>query len=194
MCREPAFRHSRGARGRVSLGFSRRCFWQSRRPQSQLSLGEDIALEHLVPTSRCGNAWHFHYRYSGNDVSRVPKQLSRLRTREDHSAEHLAGRETKKRPSSLVYYETGYELHSPCQRPLPGRYSRRTDLGGRRREKVLDLLEDGQGGGVKVFLEVGPTPVLQEPPTSDPQKLRRRLPHMVNKESGWPEPGNNLKP
>jgi hypothetical protein len=96
MCREPAFRHSRGARGRVSLGFSRRCFWQSRRPQSQLSLGDDIALEHLVPRSRCGNAWHFHYRYSGNDVSRVPKQLSRLRTRAGHSAEHLAGRERRK--------------------------------------------------------------------------------------------------
>jgi hypothetical protein len=44
-------------------------------------------------------------------------------------------------------------------------------------------------GGVKVFLEVGPTPVLQEPPRSDPQKLRRRLPYVVNKESGWPEPG-----
>jgi hypothetical protein len=59
--------------------------------------------------------------------------------------------------------EAGYDVHSPCQRPLPGRYSRRTDLWGRRREKVLDLLEVGQGGGVKVFLEVGLTPVLQEP-------------------------------
>src|SRR5271166_4468581 len=87
------------------------------------------------------------------------------------------------------------DVHSPCQRPLPGRYSRRTDLWGRRREKVLDLLEVGQGGGVKVFLEVGPTPVLQEPPRSDSQKLRRRLPYVVNKESGWPEPGNDhLKP
>ena len=42
-------------------------------------------------------------------------------------------------------------VSGPCPEDI-----RRTDLWGRRREKVLDLLEVGQGGGVKVFLEVGP--------------------------------------
>ena len=57
------------------------------------------------------------------------------------------------RPSSLGYDEAGYDLHSPCQRTLPGRSARRADLWRRSREKVLDLLEIRQGGGVKVFLE-----------------------------------------
>jgi hypothetical protein len=82
-------------------------------------------------------------------------------------------------------------VSGPCPEDIP----EEPTFGGEGEKKFWIFSKTGKEGGVKVFLEVGPTPVLQEPPTSDPQKLRRRLPHMVNKESGWPEPGNNhLKP